>query len=82
MGNPNTQNLARLPPPTGFETMNTPLKIVMALLSVILLAGCAAFEGFPSDVHQHLSHSLDGRLYDPGTAKDREATWWSDASAR
>jgi hypothetical protein len=62
--------------------MNTPVKIVMALLSMILMAGCAAFDGLPGDVHQHLTHPLDGRLYDPGTEKDRETAWGSESARR
>jgi hypothetical protein len=65
MDNRNIRNLARSPWRTGFETMNTPMKIVMALLSLILMAGCAAFETTPADVHEKLTHPLNGHLYVP-----------------
>ena len=43
------------------------LVTLVVALAPVLMAGCAAFEGFPADVHQHITHPLDGHLYDPVT---------------
>ena len=39
----------------------------VSLLGVVLMlmAGCATFETTPEDVHQKLTHPLDGHLYVP-----------------
>ena len=58
------------------------LRILLLGMGLLFMAGCAAFAGFPADVHQHLTHPLDGHLYDPAAARDRETAWWSEASAR
>jgi hypothetical protein len=47
---------------------NHKLKTARVLLlgfSLVFLTGCAAFETTPADVHQKLTHPLDGHLYVP-----------------
>jgi hypothetical protein len=54
--------------------MKTLLNITTTLLlglSLLSLAGCAAFEVTPGDVHQKLTHPLDGQLYVPDAANHR-----------
>ena len=40
-------------------------KVSLLGLVLMLMAGCAAFETTPEDVHQNLTHPLDGHLYVP-----------------
>jgi len=40
-------------------------KVSLLGLVLMLMAGCAAFESTPEDVHQKLTHPLDGHLYVP-----------------
>jgi hypothetical protein len=53
--------------------MNITLKTTMLLLlgvTMIFMAGCAAFETSPEDVHQKLTHPLAGHLYVPESANN------------
>ncbi len=59
------------------------MKATIVLLfgfSLVLLAGCAAFETTPADVQQHLTHPLDGNLYDPNTRENYQMAGWPGAS--
>jgi len=39
--------------------------------SLVFMTGCAVFETTPEDVHQKLTHPLDGHLYVPDSVDNR-----------
>ncbi|HUK81087.1 MAG TPA: hypothetical protein VLZ12_00480 [Verrucomicrobiae bacterium] len=48
--------------------------LTMVLLmgsSLVFMTGCAVFETTPEDVHQKLTHPLDGHLYVPDSVDNR-----------
>jgi len=55
-------------------------KILLLGLSLVLMAGCAAFETTPADVQQKLTHPLDGHLYDPDSTDNYQMAGWSGGS--
>ena len=55
-------------------------KVLLLGLVLMLMAGCAAFETTPEDVHQKLTHPLDGHLYEPDSMNNGQTAWWSGGS--
>ena len=45
--------------------------VLLMGLSLVFITGCAVFETTPEDVHQKLTHPLDGHLYIPDSADNR-----------
>ena len=57
-------------------------RVLFLGLGLVFMAGCAAFETNPADVHHKLTHPLNGHLYVPEAARDRQTAWWSEGSPR